>query len=92
MNYETARTIRAAVSAASAQRTPGDLPRVDHVTPKEVAAAARCDVSTVRACLRLFETKPNDPRALPYVLPLGRHPYRIRRADALRWLNEEAAA
>ena len=61
------------------------LPRIETVDAKSLADAAGIAVETVWRRCRLWDKKPSDPRALPYVRALGR-PYRIRRADALRFL------
>lgn len=73
-----------------AQRTPAEiagLPRLELVDVKALADAAGVSVATVWRRCRLWETTPSDPRALPFVRSLGR-PYRIRRADAVRFLQE----
>ena len=62
------------------------LPRIETVDAKALADAAGISVETVWRRCRLWEKKPSDPRALPYVRALGR-PYRIRREDAQRFIE-----
>lgn len=74
-------------------RTPAQiagLPRLETVDAKALADAAGVAVETVWRRCKLWERRPRDPRALPYVRALGR-PYRIRKADALRFLQEATA-
>ena len=79
------------ISAPS--RTPAQiagLPRLETVDAKALADAAGVSVTTVWRRCKLWESKPSDPLALPYVRALGR-PYRIRKVDALRFLQEATA-
>lgn len=74
-------------------RTPAQiagLPRLETVDAKALADAAGVSAKTVWRRCKLWESKPRDPRALPYVRALGR-PYRIRKVDALRFLQEATA-
>lgn len=74
-------------------RTPAQvagLPRLETVDAKALADAAGVSVETVWRRCKLWEKKPRDRRALPYVRALGR-PYRIKKADALRFLQEATA-
>ncbi len=67
---------------------PAELPRLDVVFVKELAhASGLCETTIIRR-MRLWERRPADPLAIPYLVKLGR-PYRTTRAAAARLLSLE---
>lgn len=68
-----------------------ELPALDPVTPKELAHAAGLSSRTILERMHLWERKPRDPLAIPYLKHLGK-PYKIPRAVAERLLRIEAEA
>jgi len=67
---------------------PEELPRLDKVFVGELAFASGLSEETIIRRMRLSETEPTNPRAIPYLKHLGK-PYCTTRQAARRFLSLE---
>jgi hypothetical protein len=72
-------------------KSPGNLRRVETVTPKELADAIGLSYGTILARLHLYEREPKNPHAIPFLKAIGR-PYKIPRSVADDLLTLERCA